>query len=241
MPSTLSTDNGSRARKVRCGFTLIELLIVITIIAVLGAMLFPVLVRAKAAAGDAMTISNSRQLGCGFMLYANDSDDVLPQACDGEPGQRQAGGWVYYSAFRPVNAGTFDVSLGTLYPYILSTRVYLSSGDPDATASGNSFAFNGYLSNWSGTGLNLGKASSAIEQPSSTMLLGDEGTGMPSLFAYGYSFGTNDGYFNPPTDHFGKFHPGGTCVAFTDGHAKIFQAEDLFVKTICGTGFPCYH
>ncbi|MFX8335527.1 type II secretion system protein, partial [Acinetobacter baumannii] len=66
----------------RRGFTLVELLVVIAIIAVLAGILFPVYQRAKAAAGDTVTISNLRQLGTADALYQNDWDDVFPCTTD---------------------------------------------------------------------------------------------------------------------------------------------------------------
>jgi prepilin-type N-terminal cleavage/methylation domain-containing protein len=61
------------------GFTLIELLVVIAIIAILAAMLLPVLSRAKAQAQRAQCISNSKQLGLTFFLYVEDSADSVPR------------------------------------------------------------------------------------------------------------------------------------------------------------------
>ncbi len=63
----------------RSAFTLIELLVVIAIIAILAAILFPVFAQAKAAAKHAATISNQKQLGLTFAMYAGDYDDVLPR------------------------------------------------------------------------------------------------------------------------------------------------------------------
>jgi len=60
-------------------FTLIELLVVIAIIAILAAILFPVFAQAKEAAKKTACLSNNKQLGTGFYLYAADSDDILPQ------------------------------------------------------------------------------------------------------------------------------------------------------------------
>ncbi len=61
-------------------FTLIELLVVIAIIAILAAILFPVFAQAKAAAKNAKTISNQKQIGLGFALYHGDNDDYYPPA-----------------------------------------------------------------------------------------------------------------------------------------------------------------
>ncbi len=64
----------------RRGFTLIELLVVIAIISILAAILFPVFVRAKAAAQATACMSNERQLGLAIQLYVNDNDDHFPPA-----------------------------------------------------------------------------------------------------------------------------------------------------------------
>lgn len=59
-------------------FTLIELLVVIAIIAILAAILFPVFAQAKGAAKTTACLSNGRQIGLAFLMYAGDNDDRLP-------------------------------------------------------------------------------------------------------------------------------------------------------------------
>jgi len=54
------------------GFTLIELLVVIAIIAILAAILLPVLARGRQAAQSAACKSNLRQIGLAFRLYLGD-------------------------------------------------------------------------------------------------------------------------------------------------------------------------
>ena len=59
------------------GFTLIELLVVIAIIAILAAMLLPVLARTKLKATQATCISNQKQLMLAFMMFSAENDDQI--------------------------------------------------------------------------------------------------------------------------------------------------------------------
>jgi prepilin-type N-terminal cleavage/methylation domain-containing protein/prepilin-type processing-associated H-X9-DG protein len=60
-------------KKTRCGFTLIELLIVIAIIAILAALLLPVLASAKRSAQVTYCLNNEKQLSLADVQYVADN------------------------------------------------------------------------------------------------------------------------------------------------------------------------
>ncbi len=75
------------------GFTVVELLVVIAVIAVLVSLLLPALRKARGAAQEVTCLSNLRQLGQAFILYATDNDGRLTVI--------HQDGWV-----RPLNSST---------------------------------------------------------------------------------------------------------------------------------------
>jgi prepilin-type N-terminal cleavage/methylation domain-containing protein/prepilin-type processing-associated H-X9-DG protein len=66
------------ARGAHSAFTLIELLVVIAIIAILAAILFPVFAQAREKARQATCLSNLKQLGLAWLMYAQDYDETSP-------------------------------------------------------------------------------------------------------------------------------------------------------------------
>jgi prepilin-type N-terminal cleavage/methylation domain-containing protein len=74
-----TTDLKPDARRGHCpGFTLMELLVVIAILAILAAILLPVLSQAKDRAMRIQCASNLRQWGLAVTLYGSDNQECFP-------------------------------------------------------------------------------------------------------------------------------------------------------------------
>ena len=97
----------------RAAFTLVELLVVVAIIAILAAILFPVFARARENARRSSCSSNLKQLGLGLRQYAQDYDgrviigDVTGHY-NGQMNQR----------FRHV------LWMDVVYPYVKSEQIF---------------------------------------------------------------------------------------------------------------------
>jgi prepilin-type N-terminal cleavage/methylation domain-containing protein len=136
------------------GFTLIELLIVIAIIALLAAILFPVFARARENARRTSCLSNLRQLGIGMQQYVQDYDGTYPYIPKGnlaDTGRAPMGTGDFSDAYQDTpEANRWDSGpiITRLQPYIKSEQLsFCPSSDkvnPDMSANTN-YEGNAYL------------------------------------------------------------------------------------------------
>lgn len=85
----------------RRAFTLIELLVVVAVIAVLAAILFPVMARARERAALNKCLSNMRQISIAAMTYTADSDETYPLARFAPNTRQGMANWTWKRAILP--------------------------------------------------------------------------------------------------------------------------------------------
>jgi prepilin-type N-terminal cleavage/methylation domain-containing protein/prepilin-type processing-associated H-X9-DG protein len=105
-----------RRREPGHAFTLLELLVVVAIICLLAAILFPVFARARENARRASCQSNEKQIGLAFAQYVQDNDERYPIARNATP---RGDGWVH-----------------SLYPYHKSYQLFQCPSEKRGPANG---------------------------------------------------------------------------------------------------------
>ena len=124
----------------RGGFTLIEMLVVAGIIALLAALLLPVLGRGKAKAQGAGCANNIRQLSLAWFLYADESLDLLVNNHGIQETLRTRQNWAnnvedWLNSDGNTNLAT--LTTGKLAPYLRqSTAVFKCPSDHSVAENG---------------------------------------------------------------------------------------------------------
>jgi len=133
-PSNKNLLQNSNTHRLRA-FTLIELLVVIAIIAILAAILLPVLNSAKLRAVQAGDMSNKRQLILAWLMYAHDNDDALVLNADESVPVNGTPSWVPQNCHMDWTINSDDTNINFLQTNLLAAYcaqqygLYVSPGD----------------------------------------------------------------------------------------------------------------
>ena len=209
-----------RSRKTRKAFTLIELLVVIAIIAILAAILFPAFARARENARKASCMSNLKQIGLGWLQYAQDYDERAVPA--------RVGG-----------AGSVGFAWNQIIqPYIKSTQV--TRCPSNSFGSQLDYAYS--LSAGNGGGLALSAFTAPAIEPIFADAFGTNDSNQTLIFGlnatdmYG-RYSTPGG--SPVNDQVGlinaNIHMEGANYAFADGHVKWLKSIGNIANSTGGT------
>jgi prepilin-type N-terminal cleavage/methylation domain-containing protein/prepilin-type processing-associated H-X9-DG protein len=256
LPDLVSRLDAQRQRRtgLKPAFTLVEVLVVIGIVAVVAAILLPVLAAARAAGHRAACISNQKQVGAAILLYAQDYDDHFPP--------------VESIRFRtPYEAYWYLL----LHPYVRDRSLFACPADtvkPDLSLQGSppelffaitptavSYGFNKFLGGviWlDAPGIDsnpyLNKTLGDVTRPSVTVLLADVGaiavrgvepTAWPQRPRGGggrtvlEDANSSGNVMDPDPRVVGPSaplprHGGRAVIVFADGHAKALRLETFF-------------
>jgi prepilin-type N-terminal cleavage/methylation domain-containing protein len=239
----------------RPGFTLVELLVVIGIIALLMGILLPVLAKAREEARRVVCVSNVRQLTAAWLMYCYEHKGRFCSSNTQAGPPHSPNNW-----FGPYNDNGFhlggypdpqpdvfwswngagvvyqDIEAGLLWPYVKSISVYRC---PNVEVVPNSsYQINGLLAGEIGTPRTL-FALNEIKRASATFVF------IEGYDPHGWLVNCFKTPLNPSRSFSqrgapGQNHqrhtnsPGGTALAFADGHAIFWSYGDPKTSAIRG-------
>ena len=226
-----------RSEHARSAFSLVELIVVIGIVAVLIALLLPVLGRARAEANRVACMSNLRQLLLAQTAYVADSKGYLTYPNWGH--DRSADnvwpvGWLYAQGQVSDPPAPDDVKGGALFRYLGDARVYRcplhppEAASPTGTDRLTSYIMNGAVCGFGAVGHKSGEPVRWMpswkitdwRSPSEQILWweAEESAGPDAPPGQGGA-AWNDGSSDPRENFLSRRHGRGACVGHFDGSA----------------------
>lgn len=245
-------------------FTLVELLVVIAVIAILAALLFPSLARGKEKAKSSACISNLKQLQICWQMYAGDNNDTVPpnNSVTSIPGSGTAlaTGASWCAGSPRYDTNTVNIEAGLLFEYNRSVRIYHCPSDQSTVedGAGNKLPM---LRNRS---YNMSQSINGFPEYDHVMRdyipsfrkvaqIRDPNVSECLVFIDEHVDTMYDALFGMPTDHYdgsktwwdlpGNRHNQGANLTFADGHVehwrwKIPKAFRMWVQPVTAEEMP---
>lgn len=222
---------GKNAKK---AFTLIELLVVISIIAMLLAILMPSLAKVKEMGKRVVCISNQRQLGMAWHVYAESNGGkmcsprpMLGNSLDAKHSwiKWTAGGW---PAGWTEQNWEDSIKLGALWDYAQSEDVFrCPAGERKERITYAGFAAMGWMEPL-GRAVDgpIYKTITQIRQPVRRAVFIDEGKLTSDFFSVNY---IEETWWDQPPNR----HNYGVTMSFADGHAEYWNWADPRTRDLC--------
>ncbi len=224
------------------GFTLIELLVVIAIIAILAALLMPVLSEAKLRAQGAGCMNCTKQLTMGWIMYCDDNKNRTPGLLDngGLVGTvsiwstNWVGGNMSASAGTSNCTNTLPLTAGEIFPYVRNVNAYRCPADytmqgfPGRPISSALWVRSYSMSETFGQGEYLPSPEyrtynnlTTLLDPADTWLFIDENSLSINDAAFAVIMAKAGAYELTEQDIVAGRHGGADGMSFADGHATI--------------------
>lgn len=211
--SRLASATSRRQRVKPKGFTLVEILIVLAIVGILAAILFPVFGSVRANARATACSSNLKQIGLAMLLYAGDHNGYLPRASFPPGAQRPRCGWPDYFFRYARNAKIFQC------PEDETERAY----DPACTAAADA-----PLLLQAGSYSLVGSQLVLKRREPSTVAIALDGDGNVNGEDEDVSPESLQEHFGPPR------HMGAYNIVFGDGHVKRLTPDKMLDPRMWG-------
>jgi prepilin-type N-terminal cleavage/methylation domain-containing protein/prepilin-type processing-associated H-X9-DG protein len=200
----------------RRGFTVLELIIVLMVIGILAAIIFPMLAKPRNPGRRSSCQSNLKQVAIGVKQYIQDNDDLYPAAV----------------MSRRLNVvGNPKGWADAIQPYVKSIQIYQCPNEattqPPADTNNDGILAdeNGYTDYWYNRNLS-GASEKKLTFIANTILAGDGNDGIDVTDARYSKFGLPADWLTDKSKPSFR-HLDCANYAFADGHVKCLKPEKI--------------
>lgn len=228
-----------------------ELLLVIGIIAILAALLFPALNAASGKANESKCMANARQWGTAMSLYVADNQGIFPSQgsnpalADPQPSANLTNAW--YQALPPYVGSPAASNLWIIrkMPRPRDKSIFICpASKPEPSIASDRDYYGNYAQNqWleagnrpAGSGYSRFLRLSQVPKPASFAVMTEQSSGAGANGELGFKYSqTHVVYMGYPASGDAFRHNGRANITFADGHAAGFPKTAIYVAGMSDT------